>query len=136
MNAPYAPTLLAPLVKQFFTDRLMAQRNVSPRTVAAYRDTFRLLLAWFEQKLPQVPDASHAYRPGCHTDLAGVPRLAWKLNATTHIRSRNARFVALAVIPPLCSAQRARRLRAPIQSVLALPMKRFELSAARLSPRP
>src|SRR5215831_2619740 len=56
MNAPSASIKLAPLVQQFFTERLMAQSNVSPRTVAAYRDTFRLLLAWFDQKLHKRPE--------------------------------------------------------------------------------
>ena len=35
---------LAPTLQAFFTDRLITQRNASPRTIAAYRDTFRLLL--------------------------------------------------------------------------------------------
>ena len=38
-------TLLAPALQAFFTDRLITQRNASPQTIAAYRDTFRLLLA-------------------------------------------------------------------------------------------
>ena len=36
------PTLPA-LIERFFTERLMRQRNVSPHTIASYRDTFRLL---------------------------------------------------------------------------------------------
>jgi integrase/recombinase XerD len=39
--SPVSSTLQA-----FFTDRLMTQRQVSSATVAAYRDTFRLLLAF------------------------------------------------------------------------------------------
>ena len=35
---------LATLLQAFFLERLMAQRNASPQTVAAYRDSFRLLL--------------------------------------------------------------------------------------------
>lgn len=35
---------LAPTVQAFFTERLITQRNASPHTIAAYRDTFRLLL--------------------------------------------------------------------------------------------
>jgi hypothetical protein len=35
---------LAPTLQAFFTDRLMAQRHASEHTVAAYRDTWRLLL--------------------------------------------------------------------------------------------
>lgn len=37
-------TLLAPALQAFFTGRLINQRNSSPQTIAAYRDTFRLLL--------------------------------------------------------------------------------------------
>ena len=37
---------LAPILQSFFTDRLVIQRQASPATIAAYRDTFRLLLAW------------------------------------------------------------------------------------------
>ena len=37
-------TALAPALQAFFTDRLMTQRNASAQTIAAYRDTFRLLL--------------------------------------------------------------------------------------------
>ena len=36
--------ILPGLIERFFTKRLMRQRNASPHTVAAYRDTFRLLL--------------------------------------------------------------------------------------------
>ena len=30
-------SLLAPTVQAFFTERLMSQRNASPRTIASYR---------------------------------------------------------------------------------------------------
>jgi site-specific recombinase XerD len=39
-------TALAPLLEAFFTDRLTTQRQASPHTVAAYRDTFKLLLGY------------------------------------------------------------------------------------------
>jgi len=39
-------TALAPALQAFFTERLIAQRQVSNHTVAADRDTFRLLLAF------------------------------------------------------------------------------------------
>ena len=44
-------TLLAPTLQGFFTDRLVGQRNASPHTVAAYRDTFRLLLTFASRHL-------------------------------------------------------------------------------------
>jgi len=44
------------LVQQFFLDRLIEQRNVSPRTVASYRDTFRLLFRFTQKYLRKPPD--------------------------------------------------------------------------------
>lgn len=37
-------SMLAPTLQAFFTDRLVRQRNASPHTIAAYRDTIKLLL--------------------------------------------------------------------------------------------
>jgi integrase/recombinase XerD len=37
---------LAPTLQAFFTDRLIRERAVSPNTIAAYRDTIRLLLVY------------------------------------------------------------------------------------------
>ena len=37
---------VATLIERYFTDRLMRQRNVSPNTIASYRDTFRLLFTF------------------------------------------------------------------------------------------
>ena len=39
------------LIQDFFCRRLIEQQGVSPRTVEAYRDTFRLLLAYLPQRL-------------------------------------------------------------------------------------
>ncbi len=41
---------LAPTMQSFFTERLQGQRQASPNTIAAYRDTFRLLLRFAEQQ--------------------------------------------------------------------------------------
>ena len=48
-------TALAPLLQAFFTDRLPRQRHASPDTIAAYRDSFRLLLAFVHQKTGKTP---------------------------------------------------------------------------------
>ena len=37
---------LAPILQGFFTDRLVRQRQASPHTVAAYRDSLRLLVVY------------------------------------------------------------------------------------------
>ena len=46
-----------PTLQAFFTERLITQRDSSPQTIAAYRDTFRLLLA-FAQRRPASSRAS------------------------------------------------------------------------------
>jgi len=46
---------LAPALQAFFTQRLITQRNASPHTIAAYRDTFRLLLRFAEQQTGKQP---------------------------------------------------------------------------------
>ena len=48
-------SLLAPTLQAWFTERLLTQRNVSPRTIAAYRDTLRLLLAFAQQQTGKEP---------------------------------------------------------------------------------
>lgn len=40
------PAEFSALLQRFFAERLIQQKNVSPRTVTAYRDTFRLLLRY------------------------------------------------------------------------------------------
>ena len=49
------PTEFAALLQRFFAERLIQQQNASPRTVAAYRDTFRLLLNYAERATGKPP---------------------------------------------------------------------------------
>lgn len=51
-------TSLAPALEGFFTQRLLAQRRASPNTVAAYRDTFRLLLRYMQEPRGPPPASS------------------------------------------------------------------------------
>ena len=43
-------TSIAPTLQGFFTERLISQRRVSPRTIASYRDSLKLLLAFAQQR--------------------------------------------------------------------------------------
>src|SRR4051794_3563854 len=58
-NTPRGPTgrptmsALASTLQAFFTDQLVRQRQVSPNTIAAYRDTLRLLLTFTSQQADQ-----------------------------------------------------------------------------------
>jgi site-specific recombinase XerD len=114
---------LAPTLEAFFTDRLLTQRQASPRTVAAYRDTLRLLLTFAQQRTGSPP---------CRLDLADLDA---DLVAAflTHLerdrrngaRTRNARLAAIH------SLFRYAALRHPehaalIQRVLAIPAKRYD----------
>ena len=45
----------APLLQQFFGERLMNQQNVSPRTITAYRDAFRLFLLYMQTSVSTFP---------------------------------------------------------------------------------
>ena len=46
---------LASVLQSFFSTRLIKQRDVSPNTIAAYRDTFRLLLQFAGESLGKAP---------------------------------------------------------------------------------
>jgi integrase/recombinase XerD len=43
------------LIQHFFTDRLITQLGLSPGTIAAYRDSFRLLLKFASARLRKTP---------------------------------------------------------------------------------
>lgn len=116
-------TAIAPTLEAFFTERLARQRRASGHTIAAYRDTWRLLLGWAAQ---------HAGRPPSRLDFADLdaPAIAAFLDHLEHgrgnsIRTRNARLAAI------CSAFSYAALRHPehaalIARVLAIPARRAD----------
>jgi integrase/recombinase XerD len=116
-------TALAPILQAFFTDRLARQRHASGHTIAAYRDTWRLLLGYASGEAGKQPS---------QLDLADIdaPVIAAFLD---HLeadrgnspRTRNARLAAIH------SAFSYAALRHPehagtIARVLAIPPKRFD----------
>jgi len=113
---------LAPTLQGFFTDRLARQRQASPHTIAAYRDTFKLLLTYAEQHTATAPCDLHI------ADL-DAPLIGAFLDHLEHqrgnsVRTRNARLAAIH------SLFRYAALRHPehaevIARVLAIPPKRF-----------
>ncbi len=125
-------TTLAPTMQTFFSERLARQRQASPRTVAAYRDTFRLLLSFVQEhtgKSPSTLDLSDLDAP---TISAFLDHLEDGRHNSP--RTRNARLAAVR------SLFRYAALRHPehaalIQRVLAIPQKRFDkLTVAFLDP--
>ena len=51
---PSTPSF-AMLLQRFFVDHLQQHRALSPRTISAYRDTFKLLLHFAEKHLRKTP---------------------------------------------------------------------------------
>ena len=64
-------TALAPTLQSFFTDRLISQRRASPNTIAAYRDTFRLLLGFASERTGKL-----SFRTSAACFTSPNPRLA------------------------------------------------------------
>lgn len=119
-------TTLAPILESFFTQRLMTQRRVSPHTVASYRDTFRLLLAFAQQRTGKAPSDLELTDVDAGLVSAFLDHLERERGNSA--RTRNARLVAVH------SLFRHAALREPahaglIQRVLAIPQKRFERAA-------
>jgi len=113
---------LAPLLETFFTERLLRQRQVSPHTVAAYRDTFRLLLGFAEKRIAKAPSNLLL------ADL-DAPFVGAFLDHVEKVRSnsagtRNARLAAIRSFFRF-AASREPEHAALIQRVLAIPQKRF-----------
>ncbi|TVS24841.1 integrase [Corynebacterium sanguinis] len=86
-------TALAPLLQAFFTDRLITQRCASANTIAAYRDTFRLLLAYLHEHTGTAP-------AGLDIGDLDATRIGGFLSHLEHERgnsprTRNARLAAI-----------------------------------------
>jgi site-specific recombinase XerD len=116
-------TSLAPTLQAFFTDRLITQRHASPHTIAAYRDTFRLLLGFAEDHLAAAPSKLQVQH--LDANLIGAFLEHLETNRGNTVRTRNARLAAIH------SFFRYAALRHPehagvIERVLAIPAKRFE----------
>jgi site-specific recombinase XerD len=116
-------TALAPALQAFFTDRLTRQRHASPQTVAAYRDTWRLLLAF---------TARHTGRQPSQLDFAdlGAPLIGSFLDHLEHDRgnsprTRNARLAAIHSMFGYAALQHPEHAQS-ISRVLAIPPRRFD----------
>jgi len=114
---------LAPTLEAFFTDRLIKQRHASQHTIAAYRDTVRLLLRFA---------AEHTRTPPSDLDITDLdaPLIGAFLDHLEHERGNSARTcnARLAAIRSLFryAALNHPEHAATIQRVLSIPPKRFE----------
>jgi site-specific recombinase XerD len=104
-------SMLAPTLQAFFTDRLTRQRNASPHTIAAYRDTLRLLLAFAQKRTGKQP---------CQLDFDDLEH-----ERHNSIRTRNARLAAIRSLFHYAAHKHPEHAET-ISRVLAIPPKRCE----------
>ncbi len=117
------PPSFPALVQQFFTEYLVAQRALSPRTVACYRDALMLFLDFASSTLHRAPTDMLL------TDLRPELILAFldhlERNRHNAVRSRNLRLTALRAFLKFAGRRDVSSLHA-VEQALAVPMKRFE----------
>lgn len=119
----HSPKDFARLLERYFLLRLIQQRNVSPKTVSAYRDAIRLLLQFAAKKL----NRSIEHLTLWDFDAPLVLDFLNHLEKDRHncVRSRNSRLAAVRSFLRYAAAEDPAAL-GVIQPVLAIPMKRFE----------
>lgn len=130
MSKQISPSF-ATLVQEFFTDYMVEQRALSPRTVASYRDTFVLLLryAHHQGKEPnniELTDITPKFLVGFLDHLERE-----RLNS---VRSRNIRLAAVRSFLKFAARRDAVHLRI-IEQALAVPMKRFDRKMVGFVPK-
>jgi site-specific recombinase XerD len=114
---------LAPTLEAFFTDRLLRQRQVSPHTVAAYRDTMRLLLGFAAEQLGTQP--SQLQVGDLDAPLIGAFLEHLERERGNGVRTRNARLAAIRSLFRYAALRHPEHAQS-IERVLAIPPKRFE----------
>jgi site-specific recombinase XerD len=119
----FKPPGFPALVHQFFTEYLVAQRALSPRTVACYRDAISLFIGFAGRRLHKAPTAM---------DLADLtPELILEFLAhlererNNSVRSRNLRLTALRALLKFAGRRDVTALQI-VERALAVPMKRFD----------
>src|SRR5713101_8026048 len=116
-------TDLAPVLQGFFTDRLARQKKASPNTVAAYRDTFRLLLAFARDQAGKPP--VQLSLADLDATLAGAFLQHLEDQRGNGSATRNARLAAIHSLFKY-AAPKAPEHAAVISQVLAIPPRRRE----------
>jgi len=116
-------TLLAPALQAFFCERLITQRNSSPQTIAAYRDTFRLLLCFAHQQTGKQPFQLDI--DDLHAPLIGAFLNHLEEDRGNSPRTRNARLGAIHSFYRFAALEHPEHA-ATIARVMAIPTKRHE----------
>jgi site-specific recombinase XerD len=115
--------LLGPHLQAFFVEYLGNQKRASPHTIASYRDTFRLLLTFLQEKLGRTPSALRVSDLQPPLILQFLEQLERQRGNT--VRSRNIRLSAIRSLFRMITLREPRSLGLATQ-VLAIPIKREE----------
>lgn len=116
-------TLIAETLEAFFCERLIEQRNSSPQTIAAYRDTLRLLLRFAQQQTGKPP-----YRldfDDLDAPLIGAFLTHLETDRGNGPRTRNARLGAIHSLYRFAALRHPEHA-ATIARVMAIPTKRYQ----------
>ena len=109
------------LLQAYFTERLMKECNASPHTIANYRDTFRLLIAFAQQRLKKPPTKLAIQDLDATFVLAFLEYLEKDRGNST--RSRNVRLSAIHSFFAYAALQEP-AIGAVAQRILAIQSKR------------
>jgi integrase/recombinase XerD len=116
-------SLIAPTLQAWFTERLITQRNASPQTIAAYRNSIRLLLCFAHKQTGKQP---------CRLDFADLdaPLIGAFLDYLERQRgntprTRNARLAAIHSLFRYAALRHPEHA-ASIGRVIEIPAKRHE----------
>jgi len=122
-EATIKPPSFPAIVQQFFTEYLVAQRALSPQTVACYRDAIKLFLGFAAARLRKSPAAMLL------TDITPDLILGFLDNLEAErqnsVRSRNLRLTALRTFLKFAGRRDVTALHS-VERALGVPMKRFD----------
>jgi site-specific recombinase XerD len=113
---------LGPTLEAFFTERLIRQREASPNTIAAYRDTMRLLLRFAAEQTGRAP--SELEVGDLDAPLVGAFLDHLESGRGNGVRTRNARLAAIRSLLQFAALRHPEHA-GSIERVLAIPTKRF-----------
>ena len=116
-------TLIAPTLQAFFSDRLTKQLQASPRTIASYRDTLRLLLSFAQDRTGTPPSALDWDDLDEPLITAFLQHL--EVERRNSARTRNLRLTAIRSLFGYAALRHPEHA-AVIARVLSIPAKRFE----------
>jgi integrase/recombinase XerD len=117
------PTNFAKYLTEFFCDYLVRQKNLSRNTILSYRDTFKLLIKYYQEikKIPAEKISLDFLTSDCLTDF-----LSWiETNRKCSIATRNQRLAALHAFFRYIQGEEPAGI-FHFQKIIAIPIKKAE----------